>query len=159
MTTTTAPTVEALAELLHHHYGETLGDEGDRDPGAVWRLVGALLGDLDGLGMLPPGPAGLDLEPGYTVPDTSAPITIRTVADINANQNRIEGLAMRAAAAIAQGLDDHGNPATFAAADVVDLFRHTIAAVLIDQPGTGEAVDIAGEQFGSALRAHLQGVE
>ena len=48
--TTTAPTMEALGELLHHYYGETLAAEGDRDPVAVARLIGGLLGDLTELG-------------------------------------------------------------------------------------------------------------
>jgi hypothetical protein len=40
----------ALAELLHHHYGQTLAAEGDRDPVAVAHLIGDLLAELTELG-------------------------------------------------------------------------------------------------------------
>ena len=89
---------------------------------------------------------------------TAAPIIIRTVDDINANDKRISGLALRAASATYQRLSDVGHPAQFFSFQAVDLLARVLRMVLIDEPATGEAVDIAGEHFESDLRRHLLGL-
>lgn len=98
----------------------------------------------------------------------TAPITIRTIQDINDSADRIEALAVRCAQAIAQELEDWGDDDNDPAADcwpmprhqVLTLLQHCMAAAMVDQPAIGEAVDIAGNRFASAMAAELaaQGV-
>jgi hypothetical protein len=89
---------------------------------------------------------------------TAAPVTIRTVDDINANDKRISGLALRAAYATCESLSDIGYPAQLFSFQAVDLLVRVLRMVLIDEPATGEAVDIAGHHFESDLRRHLLGL-
>lgn len=87
--------------------------------------------------------------------DTSAVITIRTLADLTTTAGRREGLAMRSAQALEHQLEELGDPDTMTRPEVYALVERVLAAVLIDEPGTGEAVDVAGAQFGSAFREHV----
>jgi hypothetical protein len=89
------------------------------------------------------------------MPDATAVITIRTVADLAATADRREGLAIRGAQALEHQLEELGDPAAMTRPEVYALVERVLAAVLLDEPGTGEAVDIAGEQFRSAFRDHV----
>ena len=88
---------------------------------------------------------------------TAAPVTIRTVDDINASDKQISWLAARAAAAILNHLDNQGHPSQIYTYEAVVLVAHVLRSVLIDEPATGEAVDIAGNRFESYLHRHLLG--
>lgn len=92
---------------------------------------------------------------GTDANDYAAPVIIRTVDDINANQNRINLLAARAAAATFDRLSDLGHPSGLLSFQAVDLVAHVLRSMLIDEPATGEAVDIAGHHFECDLRRHL----
>jgi hypothetical protein len=87
-------------------------------------------------------------------PDTTAVIALRTLDDLALTSDRREGLAMRGPWALENQLDELGKPTAMTAPEVYDLVERVLAAVLLDEPGTGGAVDIAGAQFGSAFRAH-----
>ena len=87
-------------------------------------------------------------------PDTTAVLTIRTFEDLFATSDRREGLAMRGAWALENQLDELGDPTAMTLPEVYDLVERVLAAVLLDEPSTGEAVDMAGEQFGAAFRTH-----
>ena len=92
---------------------------------------------------------------------TAAPVIIRTVDDINASQDRIKGLAARAAGAAFTYLDDCGDwrlsKATYSRSEALELLEHVLRKVLIDEPATGLAVDIAGHIFESHLRRNMLG--
>ena len=85
------------------------------------------------------------------------PITINTIADLTATAPEREALAARGADALAQELDDIGAPQSLSLNQACDLVARVLEATLLEQPATGEAVDIAGEQFRSDFFGHLQG--
>ncbi len=86
----------------------------------------------------------------------AAPITIRTVQDINDNLDRIEALAKRSADAIRASLDDYGwLDAGAPSEELLSFLVACMAAAMVDEPATGEAVDIAGERFRSEMAAEL----
>jgi len=89
------------------------------------------------------------------MPDTSPVITIRTLADLIATAGRREGLAMRSAQALENQLEDLGDPTAMTRPEVYALVERVLSAVLLDEPSTGEAVDVAGEQFSSVFREHV----
>ena len=85
------------------------------------------------------------------------PITINTIADLAASAPERETLAARSANALAQELDNIGAPESLSLNEACDLVARVLEATLLEQPATGEAVDIGGEQFRSAFYEHLQG--
>lgn len=87
--------------------------------------------------------------------DTTAVITIRSIADLTATAGRREGLAMRGAQALDERMEEWGNPNTMTRAEVYALVERVLMATLIEEPSKGDAVDIAGEQFRSAFRDHV----
>ena len=91
------------------------------------------------------------------MPDATVPIVIRTADDINAAQDQIQALAIRSADVLWQELED-GEPDASAEERkrLVALVGNVLRHVLLDEPSTGDGVDIAGEQFIWALEQRLK---
>jgi len=84
------------------------------------------------------------------------PIVINTIADLAASAPEREALAARSANALAQELDYIGAPESLSLHEACDLVARVLEATLLEQPATGEAVDVAGVQFHCAFHKHLQ---
>jgi len=86
--------------------------------------------------------------------DSTAVITIRSIADLNATLNRRSGLAARGAWALQEQLLALGMPSAMTRSEAIELAGRVLAHAVLDEPSTGEAVDIAGEQFLAAFRSY-----
>ena len=88
------------------------------------------------------------------------PITIRSAEDINATWPQVEALAVRSAEVLWQELADSASGATAAQREkLIDFVAKVLRHVLLDEPSTGDGVDIAGEQFVGELLIHLAGID
>lgn len=91
------------------------------------------------------------------MPDATVPIVIRTADDINATFDQVEALAIRSADVLWQELEDCEPDASAEERKrLVALVGTVLRHVLLDEPSTGDGVDIAGEQFIWALEQRLK---
>lgn len=87
----------------------------------------------------------------------SAPLQIRELADLNPSTYAlVSSAAARAAQLIAQHLEDNGNPEAYSREQAINMASWVAAAIFIEEPPTGEAVDTAMIWFQSALDEHLK---
>ena len=89
----------------------------------------------------------------------TAPLKIRTPEDLAATAAAREALAIHCADVFAETYEDSvGDPSegrTLSLVEVVHLTSSVLARVLLDEPATGEAVDVAGDCFRAAFHRHV----
>lgn len=93
---------------------------------------------------------GLHLETHH-----KALITIKNSDDLKLHLTLIERLAQRFAQEVVGEMEDLGNPEQLNRTEAAALVMRAARAALIDEPATGEAVDLAGNLFATTFDNHL----